>query len=126
MVVEQLVDTRWSFGGVGNRHGESIKSSARTGARLGAPCAAPWSPRSCDTITAMTTSHVAATVPLPPPVARPQDAQLRQDVRWLAATLGRVVGRLAGDGTLRAVYEVRPACRARPPRLPGGAGPGGL
>jgi len=39
----------------------------------------------------MTTSHVAATVPLPPPVARPQDAQLRQDVRWLAATLGRVV-----------------------------------
>ena len=61
----------------------------------------------------MTTAHVAATVPLPPPVARPQDAPLRQDVRWLAGTLGRVVGRLAGEDTLRAVEELRRACRAR-------------
>src|SRR5881397_2698234 len=68
---------------------------------------------------AMTTSHVAATVPLPPPVARPQDAQLRQDVRWLAATLGRVVGRLAGDDTFRAVEELRRACRARRLGVPG-------
>src|SRR5256884_9973305 len=67
----------------------------------------------------MTTSHVAATVPLPPPVARPQDAQLRQDVRWLAATLGRVVGRLAGDDTFRAVEELRRACRARRLGVPG-------
>src|SRR2546425_12857769 len=67
----------------------------------------------------MTTSHVAATVPLPPPVARPQDAQLRQDVRWLAATLGRVVGRLAGDDTFRAVEELRRACRARRLCVPG-------
>src|SRR2546428_13301901 len=119
MVVEQLVDTRWSFGGVGNRHGESIKSSARTSAGLGAPCAAPWSPRSCDTITAMTTSHVAATVPLPPPVARPQDAQLRQDVRWLAATLGRVVGRLAGGDPFPAGGGLPRAGRAPPVRLPG-------
>ena len=61
----------------------------------------------------MTTAHVAATVPLPPPVARPQDAPLRQDVRWLAGTLGRVVGRLAGEDALRAVEDLRRACRAR-------------
>src|SRR5216117_2164580 len=67
----------------------------------------------------MTTSHVAATAPLPPPVARPQDAQLRQDVRWLAATLGRVVGRLAGEDTFCAVEELRRACRARRLGVPG-------
>jgi phosphoenolpyruvate carboxylase len=67
----------------------------------------------------MTTSHVAATVPLPAPVARPLDAPLRQDVRWLAATLGRVVGRLAGDDTFRAVEELRRACRARRLGVPG-------
>src|SRR2546421_8355869 len=67
----------------------------------------------------MTTSHIAATVPLPPPVARPHDAQLRQVVRWLAATLGRVVGRLAGEDTFRAVEELRRACRARRLGVPG-------
>ena len=67
----------------------------------------------------MTTSHVAATVPLPPPIARPQDAQLRQDVRWLAATLGRVVGRLAGEDTFHAVEDLRRACRARRLGVPG-------
>ena len=46
-------------------------------------------------------------------MARPQDGPLRQDVRWLAATLGRVVGRLAGEETFRAVEELRRACRAR-------------
>src|SRR5437016_2907835 len=61
----------------------------------------------------MTTTHVTAAVPLPPPVARPQDAPLRQDVRWLAATLGRVGGRLAGEEPCRAVEGVRRACRAR-------------
>src|SRR5205823_5760542 len=73
------------------------------------------------TITAMTTAppHVAASVPLPPPVARPQDAPLRQDVRWLAGTLGRVVGRLAGEDTLRAVEDLRRACRARRLGVPG-------
>jgi len=67
----------------------------------------------------MTTAHVAATVPLPPPVARPQDAPLRQDVRWLAGTLGRVVGRLAGEDILHAVEELRRACRARRLGVPG-------
>ena len=67
----------------------------------------------------MTTAHVAASVPLPPPVARPQDAPLRQDVRWLAGTLGRVVGRLAGEDTLHAVEELRRACRARRLGVPG-------
>ena len=61
----------------------------------------------------MTTTHLTAAVPLPPPVARAQDGPLRQDVRWLAATLGRVVGRLAGEETFRAVEELRRACRAR-------------
>ena len=61
----------------------------------------------------MTTTHLTAAVPLPPPVARAQDGPLRQDVRWLAATLGRVVGRLAREETFRAVEELRRACRAR-------------
>src|SRR5438132_4344130 len=61
----------------------------------------------------MTTTHLTARVPLPPPVARAQDGPLRQDVRWLGATLGRVVGRLAGEETFRAVEELRRACRAR-------------
>src|SRR5260370_34032048 len=65
------------------------------------------------------TTRVAATVPLPPPVARPRDAQLRQDVRWLAATLGRVVGRVAGEATFHAVEDLRRARRARPLGVPG-------
>jgi len=67
----------------------------------------------------MTTASPRATVPLPPPVARPQDAPLRQDVRWLAGTLGRVVGRLAGEDVLHAVEELRRACRARRLGVPG-------
>ena len=63
--------------------------------------------------------RATATVPLPPPVARPQDAPLRQDVRWLAGTLGRVVGRLAGEDVLHAVEELRRACRARRLGVPG-------
>src|SRR2546421_3894130 len=70
----------------------------------------------------MTTTHLTAAVPLPPPVARAQDGPLRQDVRWLAATLGRVVGRLAGEETFRAVEELRRGCRAR--RLGVAGGPG--
>src|SRR5258708_26397156 len=72
------------------------------------------------------TTRVAATVPLPPPVARPRDAQLRQDVRWLAATLGRVVGRLAGEDTFHAVEELRRACRAPPLRAPPAPAPAPL
>src|SRR5207249_4068158 len=68
---------------------------------------------------AMTTTHVAAGIPLPPPVARPQDAPLRQDVRWLAATLGRVVRRLAGEDTFRAVEDLRRGSRARRLGVPG-------
>jgi phosphoenolpyruvate carboxylase len=67
----------------------------------------------------MTTTHLAATVPLPPPVVRPQDAPLRRDVRWLAGTLGRVLGRLAGEDTFHAVEELRRACRARRLGVPG-------
>ena len=67
----------------------------------------------------MTTTHVAAGIPLPPPVARPQDAPLRKDVRWLAATLGRVVRRLAGEDTFRAVEDLRRGSRARRLGVPG-------
>src|SRR5205809_5169162 len=71
----------------------------------------------------MTTSHVAATVPLPPPVARPQAAQPRQDdlaaaqrgsVRWSLRRL-----REAGHGAeevARALLtlDVRPVLTAHP------------
>jgi phosphoenolpyruvate carboxylase len=50
---------------------------------------------------------------LPPPTARPEDARLRQDVRWLAGTLGRVIRRLEGGEAFRIVEEMRRACRAR-------------
>src|SRR5256886_9344443 len=107
---------RWG----GHVHCRTINHQTRTGAsptaRL-APCRGVRD--HADTITAMTTAHVAATVPLPPPVARPLDAPLRQDVRWLAGTLGRVVGRLAGEDTLRSVEELRRACRARRLGVPG-------
>jgi len=71
----------------------------------------------------MTTSHIAATVPLPPPVARPQDAQLRQDVRWLAATLGRVVGRWRVK-THSAPWRSCAGLPRQTARRPGGTGPG--
>ena len=44
---------------------------------------------------------------------RPQDLPLHEDVRWLAGTLGRVIGRLEGEEALRTVEELRRACRAR-------------
>lgn len=58
------------------------------------------------------------TIPLPPPSARPEDARLRADVRWLAGALGRVIGRLEGEEAFRAVEELRQACRARRLRHP--------
>ena len=52
--------------------------------------------------------------PIPPePVTRPEDVPLHEDVRWLAATLGRVVDRLEGTEALRAVEDLRQACRDR-------------
>ena len=54
------------------------------------------------------------TLPTPPaPVTRPEDVPLHDDVRWLAAALGRVIGRLEGDDALKAVEGLRRACRHR-------------
>src|SRR5688500_13950426 len=47
------------------------------------------------------------------PATRPEDVPLHEDVRWLAATLGRVIGRLEGPEALGAVEALRKACRDR-------------
>ena len=49
----------------------------------------------------------------PPPAARPEDAPLHDDVRRLAAALGRVIRRLEGDRAFDVVEGLRRACRAR-------------
>ena len=47
------------------------------------------------------------------PPTRPEDVPLHEDVRLLAATLGRVIQRLEGDETFQIVEDLRRACRAR-------------
>src|SRR5213082_1811970 len=105
----------------GHESAIKINHQTRTGASRARLAPYPADRDHAGTITAMTAAspRATATVPLPPPVARPQDAPLRQDVRWLAGTLGRVVGRLAGEDTLRAVEDLRRACRARRLGVPG-------
>ena len=44
---------------------------------------------------------------------RPQDVPLHDDVRWLAAALGRVIRRLEGEHAFHVVESLRRACRAR-------------
>jgi phosphoenolpyruvate carboxylase len=54
------------------------------------------------------------TDPAPPvPAPRPEDAALHDDVRRLAAALGRVIRRLEGDAAFDVVEGLRRACRAR-------------
>ena len=48
--------------------------------------------------------------PAPP---RKEDLPLHEDVRWLAATLGRVIRRLEGDDSFAIVERLRVATRAR-------------
>jgi len=50
---------------------------------------------------------------LPLPTRRTVDQPLRDDVRWLAAALGRVVLRLEGDESYQAVETLRLGSRAR-------------
>lgn len=50
---------------------------------------------------------------LPPPERRPADRPLREDVRWLADALGRVIHRLAGEAAFHAVESLRVGARAR-------------
>ena len=58
----------------------------------------------------MTEQHLA--VPAAPAV-RPEDVPLHEDVRRLAAALGRVIGRFEGDEAYHTVDGLRRACRAR-------------
>ena len=47
------------------------------------------------------------------PTVRREDVPLHDDVRWLAAALGRVIRRLEGEPAFDAVETIRRACRAR-------------
>jgi phosphoenolpyruvate carboxylase len=59
-------------------------------------------------------SNPARTLSIPSePVTRPEDVPLHEDVRWLAAALGRVIGKLEGEDAFRAVEDLRQACRDR-------------
>jgi phosphoenolpyruvate carboxylase len=49
----------------------------------------------------------------PEPVTRREDVPLHEDVRWLAAALGRVIGRLESAEAFNAVEGLRQACRDR-------------
>ena len=50
---------------------------------------------------------------LPDPSTRAEDVPLHDDVRRLAAALGRVIQRLEGERAFDTVEELRRACRAR-------------
>jgi phosphoenolpyruvate carboxylase len=47
------------------------------------------------------------------PTVRPEDVPLHEDVRWLAASLGKVIQRLEGQAAFESVESLRQACRAR-------------
>ena len=47
------------------------------------------------------------------PTVRPEDVPLHDDVRWLAAALGRVIRRLEGETAFETVESLRRASRAR-------------
>jgi len=47
------------------------------------------------------------------PTVRPEDVPLHEDVRWLAASLGKVILRLEGQDAFDSVESLRRACRAR-------------
>lgn len=53
------------------------------------------------------------------PTVRREDFPLHDDVRWLAASLGRVIRRLEGDAAFETIESLRKACRARRHVAPG-------
>jgi phosphoenolpyruvate carboxylase len=53
------------------------------------------------------------------PAVRREDVPLHEDVRWLAASLGRVIRRLEGEAAFETIEALRQACRARRHRDPG-------
>src|SRR5258708_596035 len=56
---------------------------------------------------------MAMTMVRPGPTVRGEDVPLHDDVRWLAAALGRVIRRLEGESAFDTVESLRRACRAR-------------
>jgi phosphoenolpyruvate carboxylase len=50
---------------------------------------------------------------------RREDVSLHDDVRWLAASLGRVIHRLEGEEAFETIETLRQACRARRHGAPG-------
>ena len=64
-------------------------------------------------------ADASPTAPAPDRTARPEDAPLHDDVRWLAAALGRVIRRLEGDAAFETVEGLRQASRARRRGEPG-------
>ena len=52
------------------------------------------------------------------PTVRREDVPLHEDVRWLAASLGKVIQRLEGADAFESVESLRQACRARRYALP--------
>jgi phosphoenolpyruvate carboxylase len=52
-------------------------------------------------------------VSIPGPTVRREDVPLHEDVRWLAAALGRVIRRLEGEQAFETIETLRRACRAR-------------
>jgi phosphoenolpyruvate carboxylase len=57
---------------------------------------------------------------------RREDVALHDDVRWLAASLGRVIRRLEGEEAFETIESLRKACRARRHREPGAPSLDGL
>ena len=47
------------------------------------------------------------------PTVREEDVPLHEDVRWLAASLGRVIRRMEGEEAFQTIETLRQACRAR-------------
>src|SRR5688500_19742768 len=59
-----------------------------------------------------TTPAIDATLPAAP-ATRPEDVPLHEDVRRLAASLGRVIRRLEGEEAFHTVEHLRRACKQR-------------
>lgn len=72
-------------------------------------------------LTTNATSHVIddGDVVTTDPSVRPEDIPLHDDVRWLAAALGRVILRLKGETAFETVESLRRASRARRHGAPG-------
>jgi phosphoenolpyruvate carboxylase len=69
--------------------------------------------RAGETATDSALSTTRRTDVLGGPAVRREDVPLHDDVRWLAASLGRVIQRLEGQAAFETIEALRRACRAR-------------